>query len=91
MHCYLYVRCKTPNCPAKLNLSHFEMPMADDSFTFVDYPDKDFPVTLPGGACGQTYTYGAKEVQTESVREPHHPPEWRPILPAPPLKLPGSN
>ena len=63
-----------------------DLPLADDGFSYVDYPDEWFPVSLPCGACGQTYWYTAGHVQSETAREPHHPADWKPFLGEPPMK-----
>jgi hypothetical protein len=89
MHCYLYVRCKTPNCPAKLHLYHSELPLEAGKFTYVDLPDEWFPAKIECGSCGQTHSYVVKDVQSESSLEPHHSPEWKPFFRDPPPK-PGD-
>lgn len=90
MHCYLYVRCKTPDCPGKLNLAHLELPL-EDNFTYVDYPNEWFPVLVSCGACGQAHSYAVKEVRTETAREPHHPDSWKPLFGEPPVKPRDTN
>jgi hypothetical protein len=91
MHCYLYVRCKTPKCPGKLNIYHSELPLEAGKFTYVDLPDEWFPVLLLCGSCCQTHSYGVKDVQSESVPEAHHAPEWKPVFHDPPPKPRGIN
>jgi hypothetical protein len=91
MHCYLYVRCKTLKCPGKLNLYHSELPLEGGKFTFVDLPDEWFPVKVTCGGCGQTHSYGVKDVQSESVAEAHHHPDWNPIFRDPPVKPQDKN
>lgn len=80
-HYYLYADCKTPGCKGRLWLSHLEFP--DVRLIIVDYPDEWFPVEVLCNSCGQTHSYRARDVGTQSSHCPHHPPEWKPILPDP--------
>jgi hypothetical protein len=81
MHCYLFARCKTPDCKGKLFLAHQERP---EGFTFIDYPDELFPLAAQCPLCRQTHSFSVKEVQTETSRSPHHPAGWKPLLGDPP-------
>jgi hypothetical protein len=78
MHCYLVARCKTPGCKAKFHLAHVEVP-GEEPIT-LDWPDENFPLTVACALCGQSHSYSAKEIRSESSREPHHPSDWKPFL-----------
>jgi hypothetical protein len=88
-HYYLYADCKTPDCKSRLWFAHFEAP--DLRHFIKDYPDEWFPVRVPCGTCGQVHSYYVKDIQTQSSHTPHHPPDWKPILPDPPVKPQDMN
>jgi hypothetical protein len=89
MHCYLVARCKTPGCKAKFHLAHVET-LSDDPIV-LDWPEKNFPVTIQCALCSRTHSYEAKEIQSESSREPRHdqPADWKPFLGPP--GAPGTH
>lgn len=78
MHCYLVGRCKTVGCKGKLYLAHVEVP--GEPSIVLNWPDTRFPVSVKCGICAQTQSFTDREVQTESSRDPHHPPDWKPVL-----------
>lgn len=84
-HCYLYVRCKTPDCPGVTILAHEVVPT--DVWVDLEYPDEWFPLPIECPTCHQTYLYAGTELKHETSTISLHPPGWQPVfdaLPRPP-------